>query len=154
MNHKYDMPFNAIYLSSLVALILCLITLGSDTAFNIIISVSLLALMSTYMLSIGCVLLRRIQGGQLPPARWSLGRLGLPINAFAVGYSLFIVVLSCLPYSNSTTAIDANWAPAIWVAVISISVVAYVFHGRGKFTPPVIFIEGKRARGEQLQKVL
>jgi L-asparagine transporter-like permease len=60
MNYKYDMPFNAVYLSFLVALLLCLITLGSDTAFNIIISVSLLVLMSTYMLSIGCVLLRRV----------------------------------------------------------------------------------------------
>lgn len=154
MNHKYDMPFNSIYLSSVVALLLCLITLGSETAFNVIISVSLLALMSTYMISIGCLLLRRIQGGQLPPARWSLGRLGLPVNAFAVGYSLFIVVLSCMPYSNPTTAVDANWAPAIWAAVILISVVAYIFHGRKKFTPPVIFIEGKRAQGEQLQKVL
>ncbi|KAL1863114.1 hypothetical protein Daus18300_008106 [Diaporthe australafricana] len=153
MNHKYDMPFNAVYLSSFVALLLCLITLGSDTAFNIIISVSLLALMSTYMLSIGCVLLRRIQGRQLPPARWSLGRLGLPINAFAVGYSAFIVVLSCLPYSNPTTTVDANWAPAIWAAVILISVVAYIFHGRRKFTPPVIFVEGKRPHGEGLQKV-
>lgn len=153
MNHKYDMPFNAVYLSSFVALLLCLITLGSDTAFNIIISVSLLALMSTYMLSIGCVLLRRIQGHQLPPARWSLGRLGLPINAFAVGYSAFIVVLSCLPYSNPTTAVDANWAPVIWAAVIFISLVAYFLHGKRKFTPPVIFVEGKRPHGEELQKV-
>ncbi|KAI3395644.1 hypothetical protein diail_1009 [Diaporthe ilicicola] len=153
MNHKYDMPFNAIYISSLIALLLCLITLGSESAFNTIISVSLLALMSTYMLSIGCVLLRRVRGRELPHARWSLGRLGLPINAFAVGYSAFIVVLSCMPSSNPTTVADANWAPAIWAAVILISVVAYVLHGRRKFTPPVIFVEGRRPHGDGLQKV-
>ncbi|ROW08712.1 hypothetical protein VPNG_06378 [Cytospora leucostoma] len=153
LNHKYDMPFNSIYISSLLAVLLCLISLGSATAFNIIISVSLLALMSTYMLSIGCVLFRRLKGPDLPPARWSLGRWGLPVNAFAIGYSGLIVVLSCFPDSNPTDAADANWAPAIWGAVMLISLIAYVVHGRKKFTPPVMFIEGQRTEGVYAQKV-
>ncbi|KXT14184.1 hypothetical protein AC579_2450 [Pseudocercospora musae] len=33
---------------------------------------------------IGYVLLKRIKGEPLPPARWSLGRFGLPINAFCL----------------------------------------------------------------------
>ena len=153
MNHKYGVPFNSVYLSSLLAVLLCLISLGSATAFNIIISVSLLALMSTYMLSIGCVLLRRLRGPALPPARWSLGRWGIPVNAFAVAYAAFIVLLSCFPDSNPTDAVDANWAPAIWGGVILISLVAYVVHGRRKFTPPVMFIEGQRLEGADMQKV-
>lgn len=153
MNHKYDMPFNSVYLSSLLAVLLCLISLGSTTAFNIIISVSLLALMSTYMLSIGCVLFRRLKGPALPAARWSLGRWGLPINAFAVIYSAFIVLLSCFPDSNPTDAADANWAPAIWGGVVFISLIAYLLHGRRQFTPPVIFIDGQRLDGVDMQKV-
>ncbi|KUI62400.1 hypothetical protein VP1G_09529 [Cytospora mali] len=153
MDSKYDMPFNSIYLTSLIAILLCLISLGSDTAFNIIISVSLLALMSTYMLSIGCVLALRIKGPKLPRARWSLGRWGLPVNALAVGYSAFIVLMSCFPDSNPTDAADANMAPVIWGGVILIIVVAYVMHGRMNFTPPVIFIEGQRVEGVGMQKV-
>lgn len=109
--------------------------------------------MSTYMLSIGCVLLRRLRGQDLPPARWSLGRLGLPINALAVAYSAFVVVMSCFPEYTNPDPIDANWAPAIWGAVILLSVIAYFVHGRKHFTAPVIFIEGKREVGVDLQKV-
>lgn len=153
MHRKYDMPFNAVYISTLVSIILSLVSLGSSLAFTIIASLSLLALMSTYSLSIGCVLLRRIQGPELPHARWSLGRWGLPINLLAVVYSAFIVVMSCFPGGASPAPVDANWAPAIWGAVILLSVVAYVFHGRKHFTPPVMFIEGKRAAGVGVQKV-
>lgn len=153
MNPKYDQPFNAVYLSTAIAIILSIISLGSSLAFSIITSLSLLALMSTYSLSIGCVLLRRIQGPELPHARWSLGRWGLPINLLAVVYSAFIVLMSCFPYDMAPALEDANWAPLIWVAVILLSVVAYVFHGRKHFTPPVMFIEGKRADGVGIQKV-
>lgn len=153
MNPKYDMPFNAIYLSTFISVAICLVSLGSDLAFNMIIALSLLALMSTYMLSIGCVLLRRLRGETLPPARWSLGRWGLPINAFAVAYSGFIVILSCFPSSAAPALADANWAPVIWVFVIVLSIAAYLFHGRKHFTPPVMFVAGKRFEGMDLQKV-
>lgn len=153
INHKYELPFNAVYVSTAVSIIISLVSLGSSLAFNIIASLSLLALMSTYMLSIGCVLLRRVRGIDLPPARWSLGRLGLPVNALAVAYSGLVVVMSCFPDGVSPAAADANWAPVIWVAVILLSVVAYVFHGRKHFTPPVMFIEGEKVVGIDLQKV-
>lgn len=153
MNHEYDMPFNAIYLSTFISVAICLVSLGSDLAFNMMIALSLLALMSTYMLSIGCVLLHRLQGKPLPPARWSLGRWGLPINAFAVAYAAFIVVLSCFPSSVAPALADANWAPVIWAFVVVLSLVAYLLHGRKHFTPPVMFIAGKRVEGMDLQKV-
>lgn len=151
MNRKYDMPFNAVYLSSVGAGILCLVDLGSTLAFEVIVSLALLALLSTYMLSIGCVLLRRIKGEELPPARWSLGRFGLPVNAFAFCYSLFIIVFSCFPTSLPVTTADANWAPAIWAGVIAISIGTYVAHGRKHFTPPVMFVEGTRTEGVGIQ---
>ncbi|RMZ87432.1 hypothetical protein DV736_g5340, partial [Chaetothyriales sp. CBS 134916] len=83
MEKKRHMPFNAVYATSICIAVLLLINLGSSFAFNLIISLSLLALMSTYMLSIGCLLLKRINSEALPPARWSLGRWGLPLNAIA-----------------------------------------------------------------------
>lgn len=97
MNQKRHVPDNAVYLTTLLTLILCLINLGSTIAFNIIVSLSLLALLSTYMISIGCVLRKRILKEPLPPHRWDLGMWGLPINAFAVAYSAFAIVFSCFP---------------------------------------------------------
>lgn len=151
MNHKWSIPFNAVYLASIISGIFCLINLGSSFGFNIIVSLALLALLSTYMLSIGCVLRKRILKEDLPPARWSLGRLGLPINAFAFCYSFFVIVFSCFPNKLPVALDTANWAPAVWAGVILISLAVYILHGRRNYTPPVIFIEGRKAAGVGLQ---
>jgi amino acid transporter len=137
-------PFNAVYITAFFACVLCLINLGSIFAFNIIVSLSLLALMSTYMLSIGCVLLKRLRHEPLPPARWSLGRYGLPINCFAFFFAGFAVVMSCFPGTLPVDTSSANWAPAVWGGVILLSVFTYFVHGGRHFTPPVMFVEGKR----------
>jgi len=97
MNEKYHIPFNSVYLTSVLSGVLCLINLGSSLAFEIIISLTLLALLSTYTISIGSVLLRRMQGRELPQARWSLGRYGIYINGFAFVYSIFAIVFACFP---------------------------------------------------------
>lgn len=152
MNQRRHVPDNAVYLTTLLTLILCLINLGSNLAFNIIVSLSLLALLSTYMISIGCVLRKRILGEELPPHRWDLGRWGLPINAFAVAYSAFALVFCCFPVSVPVMTLeDANWAPLVWVGVMIISFGIYVVHGRKHFTAPVIFVEGRKQAGLGLQ---
>lgn len=119
--------------------------------FNIIVSLSLLGLLSTYLISIGCVLLKRIKGEPLPPARWSLGRYGLAVNAFAFLYCAFIIVFSCFPTNLPVDLSTANWAPLVWVGVIIISVVFYAVYGKRHYTAPVEFVEGKRAEGVALQ---
>ena len=148
---KRHIPFNAVYATSFWSAVLCLINLGSTTAFNIIISLTLLALLSTYMLSIGCVALKRIKGERLPPARWSLGRYGLAINLFAFFYCGFAIVFSCFPSTLPVDTSTANWAPAVWAGVIFLSIVSYFLHGKRHYTPPVVFVDGVRAGGA-LQK--
>lgn len=144
---KWHMPFHAVYLVSIGAALLSLIQIGSDVAFTVLVSLSTLGIMSTYLLSIGCVLLKRIKGEKLPFARWSLGRFGLAINAFSVLYSLFIVIICCFPLNLPVDTASANWAPLIWVGVMIIAVIAYVTYGRKVYTPPVSFIEGVKLQG-------
>ncbi|KAF2790260.1 amino acid transporter-like protein [Melanomma pulvis-pyrius CBS 109.77] len=153
MNHKHGVPFNSVYLSSVLAGVLCLINLGSTLAFNIIVSLTLLAILSTYMLSIGCLIHKRLLNERLPTARWSLGRFGLPINIFAFFYSGFVIIFSCFPVAVPVTLDTANWAPLVWGGVILLAVVAYFLHGRTHYTPPVDFIEGKRDAGRCFQAV-
>lgn len=149
IDHKYHIPFNAVYITSVLSGVLCFINMGSKLAFNIIISLSLLALLSTYFISIGCILLKRIKGELLPPARWSLGRWGIWINGFAVIYSAFAIVFACFPSGLPVTTDNANWAPAVWAGVIILSLISYFMHGRRHYTPPVLFVEGKRVGGLQ-----
>ena len=151
MNWTFNIPFNSVYLTSILTGVLCLINLGSTLAFNIIVSLSLLGLLSTYMISIGCVLLRRLKGQELPPARWSLGRFGLPINMFAFFYAAFVLIFSCFPVALPVDLSTANWAPVVWAAVIVISVAIYFLHGKRHYTPPADFVEGRRREGVGLQ---
>jgi choline transport protein len=144
MDKKRHIPFNSVYVTSIVSGIICLINLGSTVGFNIVVSLNLLALMSTYMLSIGCIALKRLRGEPLPSARWSLGRWGLAVNSIGFVYSGFVVVFSCFPNGIPVDTSTANWAPLVWVAVAMISAVTYVLHGKRHFTAPVVFIEGKR----------
>lgn len=150
-DRKGDVTTNSVYLSSLAAGIICLINLVSKFAFEVIISLTLLALLSTYMLSIGCVLRKRILKEPLPHARWSLGRWGLFINGFAFVYCAFAIVFCCFPPSLPVDTSNANWAPAAWVGVILISWVVYIVHGKNNYTPPVVFVEGNRVEDLKLQ---
>ena len=63
-----------------ILIILALLNLGGSEVFNSIIGLMNGAVGSTYALSIGCVLWRRLFGEPLPHARWSLGRWGVPIK--------------------------------------------------------------------------
>lgn len=130
---------------------LCLIQLGSTVAFNIIISLNLIAFLGTYMISIGCLLLKRFRHEPLPPARFSLGRWGLPVNVFAFCYSLLTLVFSCFPVSVPVDTSTANWGPAIWGGVLGIALVSYLVQGKRDYKGPVVFVEGIRREGTGLQ---
>ncbi|KAI7164906.1 GABA permease-like protein [Hortaea werneckii] len=151
MDTHWNIPFHSVYATSAACILLSFINFGSTLAFNIVVSVSLLGLLSTYMISIGCVLLKRIKREPLPPARWSLGRYGILINSFGFFYSGVIIVLSCFPSYLPVDAASANYGPLIWVAVMIIAVVVYVVHGKRHYTAPVQFVEGRKAAGVGFQ---
>ena len=151
VHHHQNVPFNAVLTTSFLSFILCLIQLGSTVAFNIIISLNLIAFLGTYMISIGCLLLKRFRHEPLPPARFSLGRWGLPVNLFAFFYSSLTLVFSCFPVSVPVDASTANWGPAIWGGVLGIALVSYLVQGRRDYKGPVVFVEGVRREGTGLQ---
>ncbi|KAI0482598.1 amino acid transporter [Xylariaceae sp. FL0804] len=150
-SNKTPVPEHAVYVTSALCVVLALIQLGSTLAFNIVVSLSVLGLMSTYMISIGCVFLKRLRAEPLPHARWSLGRWGTAINGFALFYSAFLIVFCCFPTFLPVDAGTANWAPAVWGAVIVVSGVMYAVYGKHHYTPPVDFVEGRKSTEVGLQ---
>lgn len=72
-------------LSLVVCVFLSMVNIGSTAALNAILAVDLCALLCSYSLSIGCLLLKRIKGEPLPPRKWTLGKYGAAIN---IGYVL------------------------------------------------------------------
>lgn len=73
-------PINSILFSLSILVIIALINIGSSAALNTIIALLTGATSFSYALSISCVLIKRLSGAQLPPARFSLGKFAVPCN--------------------------------------------------------------------------
>jgi choline transport protein len=103
------LPVNSILASLCICVIIALLNLGGRKIFNSIVGLLTGTLGLTYALSIGCVLWRRCYGAPLPPARWSLGRWGIPLNIIALLYMLTSSIISFFPIFNGTTVANMNW---------------------------------------------
>ena len=140
---KRQLPVNSIFFSCLCTCLLALINIGSNVAFNAIISLNLVTLMLTYSTSIGCVLLRRIRHPELlPKARWSLGRWGVPVNIGGLAYAIFAFFWCFWPNGTPVDLQSFNWAVVMFVGLGVISIVFYFVKGRHVYKGPVVLVEG------------
>ncbi|KAF3481422.1 choline transport protein [Arthroderma uncinatum] len=132
----WNIPLNSVIVSLVVTILLSIINIGSTTALNAITSLTVASLMSAYLISIGCVLLKRVRGEPLPSRRWSLGRYGALINAVAMLFLLPIFIFSFFPLVKDVNATTMNWSSVIYVGVISFATVYYFVYGRHHYVPP------------------
>jgi choline transport protein len=134
-------PVNSLVLTSVIAILLALLNIGSAAAFDAIIALNTVAIMLTYALSIACVLHRRLSG-PLPPARFSLGGWGVPLNVAAVTYAAWAFFWAMWPATYPVTLDTLNWAPVIFGAVSLLSVGMYVLQGRTVYEGPAALVQG------------
>jgi len=138
-------PRNALLFTFGITVALSLVNIGSDTAFNAIISLNTSAIMLSYTVSIGCVLWRRIKHPEtLPLARWSLGRWGVIVNVLGVSYSSWAFFWSLWPIERKWEADKFNWASVMFVGVTVSSAVDFWLRGRLVYEGPVKLIEGRK----------
>ena len=127
--------------SLIVSVLLSLVNIGSTTAFNAIISLVTVSLITCYLISIACLLLKRIRGEALPARRWSLGRYGGIINAAAV---VFLVAVYPFVFFPPTTPVDGatmNYGIVMYGGIVTLATLYYVVIGRFHFTPPVTLVK-------------
>jgi amino acid transporter len=73
----WDIPLNSVIISFAVSILLSLINIGSTVAFNSIASLGTCALLSSYIISISCMFLKRWRKETLLPCHFSLGKAGI-----------------------------------------------------------------------------
>ena len=101
---------NAIYVTYSLAMLLTLINLGSEVALNIITSLGTGTLTCSYIVSISCIIRKRLVGEPLLPRPWSLGIWGLPINIIGVCFLILCFVMNFFPQSpKNLDATTFNW---------------------------------------------
>ncbi|KAH7420156.1 amino acid permease 2 [Cadophora sp. MPI-SDFR-AT-0126] len=145
VNPELKIPANAVSVTCLITVLLSLINIGSDVAFNAIISLNLISLMITYVVSIGCVLYRRWTHPELlPRARWSLGRWGVLVNFGAFLYSCSMFFWCSWPNSTPVDVVSFNWGFVMFLGVVIVSLLDFVFRARKVFKGPVVTVQGWR----------
>lgn len=118
-----------------------LINLGSYTALNAINSLGGVAIIGSYIITISCVIWRRLYGAPLPVRRWSLGKFGLAINIAAICFLLPFWFFLFWPLANPVTPKTMNWAVVMFVGIMGFAGVYYAFRGRHFYTGPVRLIK-------------
>ena len=144
INPKLHIPANAVIITCAFTVLLSLINIGSDVAFNAIVSLSLVSLMITYCVSIGCVLYRRLAHPELlPHARWSLGKWGPFINTCGLLYSAFAFFWCFWPNTREVDLASFNWSVVMFVGTVVISTIDYFFRAKKVFKGPVSIVRGR-----------
>ena len=132
----HDIPLNSVLFSSTIPVIIALLNIGSTLALQILLSIINSALIASYTITIGCILMHRLRGGKLPHARFSLGKYGALINILALIYILPIFVFSFFPAAPKPDSFNMNWAILLLGGPIILATIYYFLGGRKIYTPP------------------
>ncbi|KAJ6554339.1 amino acid transporter [Mycena capillaripes] len=143
-------PLNAILLSTVIQLLLGLIYLGSSAAFNAFVGVAVMCLGSSYAMPVAISLSNGRKDMLDSPFR--LGRVGTPLNAIAIVWAMFELVLFSMPAVLPTTRITMNYASVVFVGFGLISAVWYLISGRFHYKGPEIPDETPNEDGKMVSE--
>ncbi|GJC77279.1 polyamine transporter TPO5 [Colletotrichum liriopes] len=134
VNHKLDVPLNAMMLSMAVQIILGVIYFGSSAAFNAFSGVGVISLTASYAIPIAISLF----GGRshLVGSPFNLGKFGVFANVVALAWSALAMPLFCMPTFVPATPATINYAPAVFVAACLISGGWYFAWGKKNYAGP------------------
>ncbi|EON66770.1 hypothetical protein W97_06018 [Coniosporium apollinis CBS 100218] len=137
----WDIPLNSVLLSFLIACLLALINIGSTAALNVVTSLGTGALISSYIISISCMVIKRWRNEPFPPSRFTLGRWGMPLNIFSVLFLCLVFVMSFFPITPYPTVVTMNWNILVYGCVVSFACIYFFFKGRHQYAGPVEYIK-------------
>lgn len=141
VHSKHEMPLNALILTVVLVVIFGCIFLGSSSAFNAIISASVVALGVSYAIppAINCLRGRKM----LPPRPFVLpGPLGWMCNLLGIAYVIVTTVLFLFPPTLPVTGSNMNYCIVAFFIVVVISVVQWFVDGRKNYKGPVVELVG------------
>jgi choline transport protein len=136
----WNLPFNSIFVTFITSSLLSLITIFSTSAFTSILSLATNAFLTSYMVSIGCLIWRRWTNSPLPPSNFNLGKWGLPVYIAAESFLVSAFVLCFFPTRPNPGAEAMNYNIAIYGAVVIFSIIYFAFRGRYQYGGPVEYI--------------
>ncbi|KAM0415696.1 hypothetical protein ACHAPT_013368 [Fusarium lateritium] len=134
VNHKLDVPLNAMMLSMVVQIVLGVIYFGSSAAFNAFSGVGVICLTASYATPIAISLATGRK--QVKTGQFYLGTFGYVANCIAIAWSLLALPLFCMPSAIPVTPETVNYAPVVFVFACLVSGIWYWVWGHKNYAGP------------------
>jgi choline transport protein len=138
---RYDVPVVAIIVCCIWACVFHCIYIGSVLAFNIILSIGTVALLTSYMVSISTITYKRIKGHPLLPSKFSLGKMGLPVNIISLLFCAIFYVMAFFPPIPNPPPAAMNWAIVVYGGILLLAFVYYIIRARHAYVGPVAYVK-------------
>ncbi|KAI1337249.1 amino acid/polyamine transporter I [Xylariaceae sp. FL0016] len=152
---RTSIPVYCVMVTIAIAIILSLVNIGSATAFNGVISISVAGLFGSYLIAAALLLYHRVTGGiHLPNSEdlltntvgtsltwgpWRLPKvLGIINNTLTCAYLIFVLFFSFWPSYSQVIPQNMNWSILVFGAVTLFSMVYYAFWARKTYQGPLI----------------
>lgn len=146
-------PIPAIGLVVVATFLLSLINIGSDVAFNALLSLSTLSLNLSYVIPLYLLLIRKITGRHPQYGPFKLGEWGIPINLLALVFVLYSIFWVSFPSFYPVTAVTMNWAGPITIVVIAGALIDWHTSGKRRFKVPISQYELENFEGSDGNKM-
>lgn len=141
VDDKQHIPIRALLLSTVLLMLLGLINIGSTTAFNALVSMSVVALYVSYLFPIVLMVWIRIrQSQQLNFGPFRLGRCGLTLNILAILFTIWVTIFLLFPSFQPVTPQDMNYSSLVLGAVLLFSIFWWFVHGKRNFLGPTVMV--------------
>lgn len=118
VHQKLKVPLNAIVMTVIITSFISLVTIPTGSSLHTIIGLSTACFMATYIVSLTCLIRKRLSQEKLPAARWSLGRAGLLINCVALAYSIWSFFWAFWPTQYVVNPRNFNYAGPLFLMVV------------------------------------
>ncbi|KAL8782269.1 MAG: hypothetical protein Q9213_005543 [Squamulea squamosa] len=174
---KTAIPNLAIIITSIVAGLVGLINIGSSTAFNAVISLSVSTLYASYIITESLLLWRRCTGAIRPYQKhpfpintaddgennasnqliWGPfhlpGIIGIAVNMFAVAFGIIIFFFSFWPVATPVTPATMNYSVVMTAAVVIFAILYYIIYARNVYTGPIVEVTPWESASEPKEKI-
>ncbi|KAL1605385.1 hypothetical protein SLS60_004933 [Paraconiothyrium brasiliense] len=145
VNRSSQIPVRAVVAVTLVQVLLGFIYLGNTTAFNAIMSMSILAVYASYLVPIIYFMIYgrpKLAKHQFGPFRLPK-TVGLFLNMLSCCWLVLAMVFSTFPGVVPVTPQNMNYSSVVMVGWMLIGYVYYAFKGRKQFEVPVVTNEAR-----------
>lgn len=139
LNQHNGVPERSVVLVSIIGIIFGVLYIPSSSAFNAIISSSIVFLNISYSIPVALLLIRGrhlLRPDSFPEPLYTLGRFGPIINVVALAFTSFTTVLFLFPPERAVTPSSMNYTIVVVGIVLVVAAITWFVDGRKHFIGP------------------